>query len=110
VGRNLVIFQQIESLLKFLLSNCKYKYVQHGDARSPLDKVEVGGNQKQAMLGQLVRKYLSDVLVDAGAEIKEGELPESRPRLFGQIFPGDKWSPAGVALSTAAGVEGSSRP
>ena len=67
MGRNLVIFQQIESLLKFLLSNCKYKYVQHGDARSPLDKVEVGGNQKQAMLGQLVRKYLSDVLVDAGA-------------------------------------------
>lgn len=86
MGRNLVIFQQIEYLLKSLLSNHKHKYVQHGDARSPVEKVEVGGNLKQAMLGQLVGKYLSDVLVDAGAEIEEGELPATAMCAFNFTF------------------------
>ena len=35
---------------------------------------------------------------------------KNRPRLFGQNFHGDKWSPAMVALSTVALTEGPSRP
>jgi len=31
---------------------------------------------------------------------------KSWPRLFGQNFDGDKWSPAWVALSTVTGAEG----
>ena len=35
---------------------------------------------------------------------------QSRSRLFGQFLPEDKWSPAGVALSTMAVAEGPFRP
>ena len=37
-------------------------------------------------------------------------LRQSRSRLFGQFLPEDKWSPAGVALSTVAVAEGPFRP
>ena len=40
----------------------------------------------------------------------ESHKGESRTRLFGQNFHGDKWSPAGVALSTVAVAEGPFRP
>lgn len=37
-------------------------------------------------------------------------IGESRSRLFGQIFHGDKWSPVGIALSTVTVAEGPYRP
>lgn len=43
-------------------------------------------------------------------EVANRNLRKSWPRLFGQNFHGDKWSPAGVALSTVASAEGPFRP
>lgn len=45
------------------------------------------------------------------ADGQERRWPQqSRTRLFGQFLPEDKWSPAGVALSTVAVAEGPFRP
>lgn len=63
VGRNLLLFQQIEHFLKFLLSTHK----SGGTAetfKSNLQKQTEGISKK--MLGQLVEKYATEVLKDAG--------------------------------------------
>lgn len=72
VGRNLLVFQQIERLLKFLLSN-------HKAGGAPADYKE--RQQKQAdtinytTLGNLVGLYGTEVLQDAGVEVPEEESP-----------------------------------
>lgn len=72
VGRNLLLFQGIEGLLKFLLSRhkvgCRPK-----DFRGHLqERIEaVSGT----MLGHLVQKYVTEVLRDAGTEVAEEESP-----------------------------------
>jgi len=72
MGRNLLLFQQIERLLKFLLSN-------HKAGGTPADFKE--RQQKQAdtinktMLGHLVDRYGTEVLQDAGVEVPEEEGP-----------------------------------
>lgn len=72
VGRNLLLFQQIEGLLKFLLSY-------HKAGGTPVDFKE--RQQKQIdtihrkMFGQLVDKYSTEVLKDAGIEVPEDESP-----------------------------------
>lgn len=72
VGRNLLLFQQIEGLLKFLLSS-------HKAGGTPADFKE--RRQKQAdtisktMLGHLVGRYGTEVLQDAGVEVPEEENP-----------------------------------
>lgn len=72
VGRNLLLFQQIEGLLKFLLSN-------HKASGFPDDFKE--RQQKKAdtinrnMFGLLVDKYCTEVLNDAGVEVPEDEGP-----------------------------------
>lgn len=74
VGRNLVIFQQIEQFLKLLLAN-------HKNAGTPANYAV--NLQKQAecinrkMLGHLVEKYGTEVLEDAGAEVPEVERPDN---------------------------------
>lgn len=72
VGRNLVIFQQIERSLKLLLAN-------HQNA-GPIDKyaenLQAGTaciNKKT--LGPLVEKYATEVLRDAGEEVPDEERP-----------------------------------
>lgn len=72
VGRNLLLFQQIEHFLKFLLSTHK----SGGTAetfKSNLQKQAEGISKK--MLGQLVEKYATEVLKDAGEEVPEEESP-----------------------------------
>lgn len=72
VGRNLLLFQQIEWLLKFLLSR-------HKAEGPPVDFKE--RQQKQTdtinrkMFGLLVDKYGTEVLKDAGIEVPEEESP-----------------------------------
>ncbi len=72
VGRNLLLFQQIEHFLKFLLSIHK----SGGTAETFNSNL-----QKQAeciskkMLGKLVEKYAAEVLQDAGEEVPEEESP-----------------------------------
>jgi hypothetical protein len=72
VGRNLLLFQQIEGLLKLLLS-C------HKAGGTPVDFKE--RQQKQIdtitrkMFGHLVDKYGTEVLKDAGIEVPEDESP-----------------------------------
>lgn len=72
VGRNLLLFQQIEHFLKFLLSTHKtggtketYKTNQQAQAECISKK----------MLGQLVEKYGNEVLQDAGEEVPEEDRP-----------------------------------
>lgn len=72
VGRNLVIFQQIEQSLKHLLANHKNagpigKYAENVQDRTACI------NKK--MLGHLVEKYTTEVLRDAGEDVPEDELP-----------------------------------
>ncbi len=72
VGRNLLAFQQIERLFKFLLSN-------HKAGGTPADFKE--RQQKQAdtinntTLGNLVTLYKTEVLQDAGVAVPEDEGP-----------------------------------
>lgn len=72
VGRNLVIFQQIEHSLKLLVAN-------HKNA-GPIDKyaknlqVRAACINKQ-MLGHLVERYATEVLRDAGEVVPEEERP-----------------------------------
>lgn len=74
VGRNLVIFQQIERFLKLLLAN-------HKSAGNPANYA--ANLQEQAecinkkMLGHLVEKYGTEVLQDAGVDVPEEERPDN---------------------------------
>ena len=63
IGRNLLLFQQIESLLKLLLANYRVQSTADGlttDHERRRDRV-----QKQ-MMGLLVEQYIDDILSDAG--------------------------------------------
>lgn len=73
VGRNLVIFQQIEHCLKLLLANHKNagpidRYVENLQARAEC--------VKKKMLGHLVEAYTTEVLRDAGEVPPEEERPD----------------------------------
>lgn len=73
VGRNLVIFQQIEYFLKQLLANHKNagpidRYVENLQVRAEC--------VKKKMLGHLVEAYTTEVLRDAGEEPPEEERPD----------------------------------
>jgi hypothetical protein len=72
VGRNLIQFQQIERLLKHLLSN-------HKAGGTPVDFKERQQKQintiNKTMFGNLVNKYGTEVLQDAGVEVPEDEGP-----------------------------------
>lgn len=70
VGRNLIVFQQIEHFLKVLLANHKNAGTPESYASNLQDQTECI-NKK--MLGHLVDKYGTDVLQDAGAEVPEDE-------------------------------------
>lgn len=72
VGRNLLLFQQIEYLLKFLLANHK----NCGTAetyQANLQEQTVCINKK--MLGHLVEKYGNELLQDAGEEVSDEDRP-----------------------------------
>ncbi len=75
VGRNLVTFQLIESFLKFLVANSKFSQMVEYEDGSLREKSGEGNSVAGSMLGQLVGKYVADVLVDAGAELPESALP-----------------------------------
>lgn len=72
VGRNLLLFQQIEQLLKFVLTY-------HKAGGEPVDFKEKQQKRidtiNKTMLGNLVDKYGTEVLKDAGAEVPEEESP-----------------------------------
>lgn len=72
VGLNLLLFQQIEGLLKFLLSS-------HKAGGTPADFKERQQKQTDTInkttLGNLVNLYGTEVLQDAGAEVTEKESP-----------------------------------
>ncbi len=73
LGRNLLLFQQIEALLKFLLAN----HTANGtleNLQTRFKKREESVNKQ--MLGNLVDKYGTDVLQDAGVETLDEENPE----------------------------------
>lgn len=63
IGRNLLLFQQIESLLKLLLANYRVQTTADGltaDHERRQDKVQ------RQMMGLLVEQYVDDILSDAG--------------------------------------------
>lgn len=72
VGRNLLLFQQVEGLLKVLLAN-------HKGGGSLLDfKARLEDQEKRInkqMLGQLVEKYGTEVLQDDSVEVTEEKEP-----------------------------------
>ena len=72
LGRNLLVFQQIERLLKFLLSNHKAGGT-HSDFKERQQKQADTINEKT--LGALVGLYGAEVLQDAGVEVPEEESP-----------------------------------
>ncbi|MBP0633463.1 hypothetical protein [Cupriavidus sp. AcVe19-1a] len=73
LGRNLLLFQQIEYCLKFVLARHK----NGGTLASYQDNLQrrVDGINKQ-MLGKLVEQYGRDVLRDAGEPVPEEEWPD----------------------------------
>lgn len=73
VGRNLVIFQQIEQMLKFLLSSHKAGGTKDDFVTRHQENVECI-NKK--MLGILVERYGNEVLQDAGEEVPDEDKPE----------------------------------
>ena len=70
VGRNLVIFQQIEYFLKFLLSSH-----QHSGTAETLQAKAQAECISTKTLGILVEKYKTEILHDAGEEVPEVERP-----------------------------------
>ena len=86
IGRNLVIFQQIESLLKFILKSSDTTHVLPDGASALVETSADGGKSAQQTLGLLVKTYLSDVLVKTGSEKPEPELPESAQCAFRFTF------------------------
>lgn len=72
VGRNLVIFQQIEHSLKLLLAN--HKNAGHIDNYAANLRTRAESINKR-MMGHLVEKYATEVLRDAGEEVPETERP-----------------------------------
>jgi hypothetical protein len=72
VGRNLLLFQQIEHFLKFLLST--HKSAGTADTLKTNLQEQAEGISKK-MLGQLVAKYATEVLKDSGEEVPEEEGP-----------------------------------
>lgn len=72
VGRNLLLFQQIEHFLKFLLST--HRAGGTADTFKANLQMQAEGISKK-MLGQLVEKYATEVLQDAGEDVPEEESP-----------------------------------
>jgi hypothetical protein len=76
IGRNLLIFQQIEALLKFLL-------IQHKTEGTPEDFQ--ARHEKRAkrinkeILGNLVKEYVGGVLKDANEELPDEQEPRVTP-------------------------------
>lgn len=82
VGRNLLLFQQVEGLLKVLLAS-------HKGSGSLLDfKARQEDQEKRInkqMLGQLMEKYGTEVLQDDGVELTEEEESEDSVSFFFRI-------------------------
>lgn len=72
VGRNLVIFQQIEYFLKFLLSSHQHSGTAETLQANAKAQAECISTKT---LGVLVEKYKTEILHDAGEEIPEVERP-----------------------------------
>jgi hypothetical protein len=70
IGRNLLLFQQIEHLLKHLMSNARFEGT---IASAPANLKERRAKFQKQTLGQLVGQFTDDVLADAG----ERDAPES---------------------------------
>ena len=73
VGRNLVIFQQIEQMVKFLLASHKGGGTTDNHLARHQENAECI-NKK--MLGLLVERYGNEVLQDAGEEVPDEDRPE----------------------------------
>jgi len=73
VGRNLLVFQQIEHFLKVLLANHK-----HGGTPENYEANRQAQTEciNKKMLGHLVEKYGTDVLQDAGEQVQDDEKPD----------------------------------
>jgi hypothetical protein len=72
IGRNLIVFQQIEHVLKLLLANHKNAGTLEDYPTNLQAKTECI-NKKT--LGHLIEKYGNEVLQDAGAEVSDEEKP-----------------------------------
>ena len=70
IGRNLLLFQQIEYLLKHLVSNARFEGT---IASAPANLEERRAKFHKQTLGQLVGQFADDVLADAG----ERDAPEN---------------------------------
>ncbi len=71
IGRNLIQFQQIEVMLKYLVANSRFE----GDTSNLVDRHQKKTEKVQKqMLGELVKQYVGDVLKDAGEPIEEPEV------------------------------------
>ena len=86
VGRNLVIFQQIEGFLKFLVANHKGDSSPGAYIARQQKRTELINKQ---MLGNLVDMYGTEVLRDAGLEVSEEENPETPWMSFSFRVTGD---------------------
>lgn len=83
LGRNLLLFQQIECSLKFLLSAHKVS----GTSGDYLTRREERAETiKKQMLGNLVEKYGKEVLQDVGADVPEEDHPDPDPRWMSVSF------------------------
>ncbi len=72
VGRNLLLFQQVEHFLKFILAIHKNSGTAENYQANQQEQVAC---MHKKMLGHLVDKYANEVLQDAGEEVPEEDRP-----------------------------------
>lgn len=77
VGRNLLRYQAIEQMMKFLLVNAKVSITAQGPAPAFLKRQEAILRQT---MGQLRDQYFRELLSDAG-EVEDESMPTNVPRL-----------------------------
>lgn len=70
IGRNVLLFQQIEGILKYLIANHRIDWAASDYVER--QKMRVNSVQNQ-MMGNLVKRYTDDILSDAGESSYEPE-------------------------------------
>lgn len=86
IGRNVLLFQQIEGLLKFLVVN----YKAHGTSSDLMMRQQRRLNKVQKhMMGQLVEQYVDGILTDAGDASQGLDAPSVPWISFSSKITGD---------------------
>jgi hypothetical protein len=106
-------FMDVDQAARAILTELRAKVEAGEDGAIYGDRIRALGDIDTLLADPLMDRVRFLLLPTANLQelaIENGWGRESWPRLSGQNFHGDKWSPALVALSTEASAEGPFRP